>query len=94
MNDVAVIRMLKALAHPKRFRMVQEIAAAGELSCSQLSKKFTLSQPTVSHHLRQLVDANVLVVRQQAQHHFISINRDLLDQLGSLLPRRLTKSRS
>ena len=89
MNDAAVVRMLKALANPTRFRMVQEIAAAGELSCAQLSARFTLSQPTVSHHLKHLADAGVLVVRPQAQHHFISINRQLLDRLATLLPDRL-----
>ena len=88
MNDAAVVRMLKALANPTRFRMVQEIAAAGELSW-QSSARFTLSQPTVSHHLKHLADAGVLVVRPQAQHHFISMNRQPLDRLATLLPDRL-----
>ena len=43
-NDSDLIVALKALADPNRFRMVQEIAAAGELSCSQVNERFDLSQ--------------------------------------------------
>jgi len=90
MDDGRVVRALKALAHPKRFRMVQEIAEAGELSCTQLSERFALSQPTVSHHLALLSESGVLVVRQQAQHHFISVDRRFLGELAACLPSRLT----
>jgi ArsR family transcriptional regulator len=89
MDDARLVRALKALAHPKRFRMVQEIAAAGELSCTQLGERFALAQPTVSHHLKLLSEAGVLAVRQQAQHHFISVDRRLLAQLAAALPTRL-----
>jgi ArsR family transcriptional regulator, arsenate/arsenite/antimonite-responsive transcriptional repressor len=89
MDDARLVRALKALAHPKRFRMVQEIAAAGELSCTQLGERFALSQPTVSHHLKLLSEAGVLAVRQQAQHHFISVDRRLLGELAAALPTRL-----
>jgi ArsR family transcriptional regulator len=92
MDDGRLVRVLKALADGKRFRMVQEIAAAGELSCGQLAEKFTLSQPTISHHLKILLDAGVLVARHDAQHHFISVNQELLDELATLLPGRLTRT--
>jgi len=39
-SDQDIVRALKALADPTRFRMVQEIAAAGELSCGQLTERF------------------------------------------------------
>jgi len=89
MDEGKLLRILKALAHPRRFRMIREIAAAGELSCSQLGECFTLSQPTVSHHLKILGDAGLLVVRHKAQHHFISLNRALIDEVLEFLPARL-----
>ncbi len=89
MEDGQLVRILKALADSKRFRMVQELAAAGELSCGQLGSRFDLAQPTVSHHLKILVEAGVLVARQQAQHHLISVNHALLDRVSELLPFRL-----
>lgn len=81
--------MLKALADPKRFRMVQELAHAGELSCGELGGRFEVSQPTISHHLRLLGEAGLLVMRHEGQHHYVSVNRELLDDVASLLPGRL-----
>ena len=90
MDDKKLIRVLKALSDPNRFRMVQEVAAAGELSCGQIVERFHLSQPTVSHHMKILTEADVLAVRREGQHGFISVNHALLAELSALLPRRLS----
>jgi ArsR family transcriptional regulator len=90
-DDAKLVQVLKALADKGRFRMVQEIAAAGELSCGQVGERFDVSQPTISHHLKILTSADILVVRRDGQHAFISVNHSLLDAAGALLPRRLAK---
>jgi ArsR family transcriptional regulator len=89
MTDAELIRALKALAEPTRFRIVQEIARAGELSCGEVGELFDLSQPTISHHVKTLLDAGVLVGRNEARNHYVSVNRDVVDALATLLPRRL-----
>lgn len=93
MNDGRLVRVLKALADPKRFRMVQELARAGELSCGELGRRFAVSQPTVSHHLKLLFEAGVLLVRRDGQHHFFSVDRDLVAEVGALLPAKLRVER-
>jgi ArsR family transcriptional regulator, arsenate/arsenite/antimonite-responsive transcriptional repressor len=90
LDDGELIRALKALADPTRFRMVQEVARAGELSCGQVGECFAMSQPTISHHLKILVDAGLLVPRAQGKHHFLSANVRLVEALADLLPARLT----
>jgi DNA-binding transcriptional ArsR family regulator len=70
--------------------MVQVVSLAGELSCGQLVQRFHLAQPTISHHMKILTDADVFWVRRDGQHGFISVNRPLLGLIGSLLPRRLS----
>src|SRR4051812_40905081 len=92
MNDRELIRALKALADPTRFRMIQEIAAAGELSCGQIAEHFDVSQPTISHHLKILTDADILTRRSEGKHHFTSVNHALLSRLIELLPGRLSAS--
>jgi len=89
MDDERLIKMLKALADGNRFRMVREIAAAGELSCGQLGERFALSQPTMSHHLKILTDAGLLLARREGQHAHLSVDRALLAELTALLPKRL-----
>jgi ArsR family transcriptional regulator len=93
MDDRELVRALKALADPTRFRMVQEIAAAGELSCGQIVELFPLSQPTISHHLKILTDAGIVTMRPEAKHHFISVNREVLDSVAALLPKRIYQKR-
>ena len=94
LEDGKIVRVLKALGDPKRFHMFQEIAQAGELSCSQIGKRFPLSQPTISHHLKILHDAGVLVVREDGQRHFISVNQTLVEGVLKMLPRRMASRQS
>jgi ArsR family transcriptional regulator len=93
MDDAWLVRILKALADPKRFRMVQEISAAGELSCGELNELFPLSQPTISHHVKILADSGVILVRREAQHAFMSLNPEVVDSVATLLPARLRGER-
>ncbi len=89
MNDRNLVRVLKALADANRFRMVQVIAAAGELSCGEVGGRFHLAQPTISHHLKILTDAGVLHARREGQHAILSVNHALVDGAIALLPKRL-----
>jgi ArsR family transcriptional regulator len=93
-SDRELIRALKALADPTRFRMVQEIAEAGELSCGEVAERFDVSQPTISHHLKILVDAGLLVQRTEGKQHFTSVDRARLNGLMSIVPRRLSSATS
>ena len=91
-SDRELIRALKALADPTRFRMIQEIAEAGELSCGEVASRFDVSQPTISHHLKVLMDAGLLVQRTEGKHHYTSVDCDLLASLVAVLPARLGTS--
>ena len=53
---------LKALADPVRLRLLSIVAAheGGEACVCDLTEPVGLSQPTVSHHLKVLVDAGLL----------------------------------
>ncbi len=53
------VKIAKALADPTRHRMLQEIRAKGELTCSQVCECFHQSQPTISHHVKTLEAAGV-----------------------------------
>jgi ArsR family transcriptional regulator len=63
---VELASVLKALADPVRLRLVSLIAAAptGEICACDLPALLDRSQPTVSHHLTQLVRAG-LIDREQ-----------------------------
>jgi ArsR family transcriptional regulator len=86
LEDRELVRALRAMGDGKRFRMLQEIAAAGELSCGQLVERFALAQPTISHHVKILVDAGLLHVRQESKHHFVSVNQEFVKRVAAFLP--------
>ena len=55
-------RILKALADPNRLRLLSIVKAGaeGEACVCDLTEPLELGQPTVSHHLKVLVDAGLL----------------------------------
>jgi DNA-binding transcriptional ArsR family regulator len=73
--------------------MVQEIAAAGELSCGEVQEHFDVSQPTISHHLKILTDAGVLVQRIEGKHRYTSVDRTLVSSVLDSIPPRLAPSK-
>ncbi len=60
---------LKALADPVRLRLFSMIAASptGDVCACALPDAVDRSQPTVSHHLSQLVDAGLLEREQRGK---------------------------
>lgn len=59
----ALARTLKAIADPTRLRLLSMVAAheGGEACVCDLTEPLGLTQPTVSHHLKILVEAGLLV---------------------------------
>lgn len=55
-------RILKALSDPNRLRLLSIVKAGdgGEACVCDLTEPLNLGQPTVSHHLKILVDAGFL----------------------------------
>ncbi|NBC04972.1 MAG: metalloregulator ArsR/SmtB family transcription factor [Bacteroidetes bacterium] len=52
--------MAKALAHPARIAILQEIIKAKSCICGDLVSRINLSQPTISQHLRELKNAGLI----------------------------------
>ncbi|HWJ82525.1 MAG TPA: metalloregulator ArsR/SmtB family transcription factor [Nocardioides sp.] len=85
----ALARMFKALGDPTRVRLLSLIAAHPEREACicDLIEPVGLSQPTVSHHMKQLVDAGLVVREQRGRWAFYRLVDDTLTALSrSLLP--------
>lgn len=54
----------KALGDQTRVQIVAELCKNTQLSCSELSEKFNLSQPALSHHFKKLLDAEVITAEK------------------------------
>ena len=66
-------RISKALANPRRFEILEHIACAdGEAACSKLTSDSPLTQATISHHVKELVNAGLVKVRREAEFQLLS----------------------
>jgi len=82
---VATAELFKALADPARVRIVNLLATAGEPVCAcNLNDPVGLSQPTVSHHLKRLVDAGLLEREQRGKWAYFSLKRDAVEKLAAV----------
>jgi predicted transcriptional regulator len=52
--------MLKALAHPARIAILQQIIKTDSCICGQLVDDLGLAQPTISQHLKELKNAGII----------------------------------
>ena len=80
-----VADLLKALADPVRLRLMSIIAAVDEACVCDLTEPFSLSQPTISHHLRVLREAGLVESERRATWVYYRARSDTLDNLGGLL---------
>ncbi len=79
--------LLKALAEPTRLRLVSLIAGheGSEACVCDLIDPVGLSQPTVSHHLKVLVDAGLIEREQRGKWAYYRIVPGILDALAGIL---------
>jgi ArsR family transcriptional regulator len=81
--------VLKVLAEPTRLRLLSLVAAqqdSEECICN-LTDLVGVSQPTVSHHMKQLVDAGLLDREQRGKWAYYRLVPGALDTLTALLSR-------
>jgi len=80
-------RLLKALADPTRLQLVSMVAARedGEACVCDLTEPLGLSQPTISHHLKVLVDAGIFTRDKRGVWAYYSLVPAALDALAAVL---------
>lgn len=84
-----IARVFKALGDPTRVKLLSLIAASdgGEACICDLIEPVGLAQPTVSHHMKQLVDAGLATREQRGKWaYFRVVDGALADAARSLLP--------
>ncbi|MCC6527266.1 MAG: winged helix-turn-helix transcriptional regulator [Polyangiaceae bacterium] len=86
--------MMRALGHPQRFQLFVEILA-GERSfeggdgcfLSSIIGRLKIGAPTVSHHLKELVHAELVRTARNGKFVTCSVNREALALLADFFAR-------
>jgi DNA-binding transcriptional ArsR family regulator len=75
MDDPRLVKMFKALSNPNRYRLFDEIRKSGGSSFEEghtcflntIIDKLSIGAPTVSHHLKELVNAGLVVTEKDGK---------------------------
>ncbi|HEY3338590.1 MAG TPA: metalloregulator ArsR/SmtB family transcription factor [Propionicimonas sp.] len=83
----ALAGLLKALADPVRLRLLRLVADSPDTTaCAcHLPTALGISQPTLSHHLRKLVDAGLLVREQRGRWAHYRLRAETLGSVRAYL---------
>ncbi len=84
-------RIAKALADPRRFAVLEAIAGsrAESCGCQRLAQAFPVSKATISHHVRELVQAGVVDATREGRYLQCRVRRDVLEAYSAELLRRV-----
>jgi ArsR family transcriptional regulator, arsenate/arsenite/antimonite-responsive transcriptional repressor len=78
--------LLKALADPKRFELLERISRATcPLACAVVGEALAISPATLSHHIKELQTSGLIDVRREGKFHFLSIRPGVLEALAATL---------
>jgi ArsR family transcriptional regulator, arsenate/arsenite/antimonite-responsive transcriptional repressor len=80
-NQNAMANMSKALGHPARIAIVEYLMRVDGCICSDIVNELPLSQPTVSQHLKELKNANLIKGNVEGNSICYCINQDAINQV-------------
>ncbi|MBL1224566.1 ArsR/SmtB family transcription factor [Enterococcus sp. BWR-S5] len=75
--------ILKALADPKRLKIIDLLSAAESLCACDVLEHFDFTQPTLSHHMKILEKAGIVKVEKRSQWHHYSLQEEFVQQFLS-----------
>ena len=81
-----VAEVAKLLSDPIRVQVLDLLRSAdGQVCQCDLQPLFSVSQPTMSHHLKKLADAGVVEVQRRGKWAYYSIHPNALKELATWL---------
>ena len=81
----ATAELFKALGDPARVRLVNLLAQGdGAVCMCELIEPVGLSQPTVSHHMKKLVEAGLVEREQRGKWAYFSLRRGAVEKLATV----------
>ncbi len=84
MNLTEASEICKVLSDPHRLRIMRRLVD-GEQCAGELLKEFTISQPTMSHHMKTLAESGLVTERKAGKRTYYRINRRTWDEFMLVL---------
>jgi ArsR family transcriptional regulator len=82
LTPVSRTAILKAIADPRRFELLERIAKARcPMGCTQVGSALAISPATISHHIKELEAAGLIQVERQGKFHLLSLRPGVIESL-------------
>lgn len=81
MKEYVDVQMLKALADETRVQILT-LLAKKDMNVNEIAEMFSISRPTISHHLQIMKMAGILDSRKQGKETYYSVNMYSLTSLA------------
>ena len=79
-----IISVSKALSDKNRVEIVK-LLSENELCACHLLEHFDITQPTLSHHMKQLKESGLVKVTKKGTWNHYSINKEIIDEYINFL---------
>ena len=82
MNQKKAEKISKALADPNRLQIIKEIKRQkqGCLYCVDINDTINLAQPSIAHHLKLLVDTEIILSEKEGRNVKYRLNNSVIDE--------------
>jgi ArsR family transcriptional regulator, arsenate/arsenite/antimonite-responsive transcriptional repressor len=86
LNIKQVEKISKALGDPYRLKIMKIISESTDcVQCCDVSAEFNLAQSTMSHHLKQLIDADLLIADKDGRNLKFVVNKEVCTAYASYI---------
>ena len=77
MNNIDVSLLCKVLGDSNRLQIIQLLQNGQKCAC-ELLDYFDITQPTLSHHMKMLIDSGLVNVEKKSKWSYYSLSKETL----------------
>ncbi len=92
MDIKKITKIMKALSNPNRFEIFMEISKSNQSSYEEedcfvydIMEKFNIGAPTISHHLKELSNADLISTERKGKYLIARINKETLKEFSDVI---------
>ena len=92
MDTKKITKIMKALSNPNRFEIFMEIVKSNQSSYEKeecfvydIMDKFKIGAPTISHHLKELSNADLISTERKGKYLIARINENTLKEFSKVI---------